>query len=133
MVDSELDTGSNTDVFGELFHWLLLEGIGVLFTLAAFAFIVLASIKLLRGDDIPGARAIFWAMVVTFAGALMSAIYTHVLDVEENIYIEASFSIVLGAAFLGGALGFWRLAKYVASMGANPPLNRTRADSARTG
>ncbi len=101
-----------SSAFNELVRYVLLEGIGALFTIIGLIIIVLATIKLYRGKSVPGVKLIFYSMIFHFLGALMS-VYPYVLDIDENEFIEAAINIVLGVAFVAGSVGFWRLAKYV--------------------
>ena len=129
------DSGAGTVSGGELhelFHWLIIEGVGVLFLLASFVFIIAAGIKLIRGKRIPGAKSIFISIVLTLPGAAVSVLYETYAE-ETNLYITAIIDTVLGVIFLVGAHGFWHLAKFAHHIRANQPLNATRADDARAG
>ena len=112
-------------VFSELFRYLLLEGIGAIFTIVAFIFIIFSSIKLLRGNNIPGAKLIFYSIIFTFIGTVISVFYALVLNIEENIIIEAIINIFLGVMFLMGSYGFWCLVKFTIKQSANKTLRST--------
>jgi len=101
-----------------------------LFAVIAIIYILMASIKLVRARNIPGAKPIFGAIVFTLLGAVVSAGYTSVVE-DTNVWIEAAIDLALGIAFFIGALGFWRLSKFAVSTGANPPLDQTRANEER--
>ena len=58
--------------------------------IVAFIFIIFSSIKLLRGNNIPGAKLIFYSIIFTFIGTVISVFYALVLNIEENIIIEAA-------------------------------------------
>lgn len=107
--------------FNELVRYVLLEGVAALFTVIGLVIVVSASIKLFRGKNIPGAKLIFYSMIFHFLGALIS-VYPYLLDIEENEFIEAAINIALGVAFVAGAYGLWRLAKYVVKDSAGKPL-----------
>ncbi len=107
--------------FNELVRYVLLEGIGALFTIIGLIIIVSASIKLYRSKNVPGAKLIFYAMIFHFLGAAMF-VYPYVLDIDENEFIEAAINIALGVAFVAGSFGFWRLAKYVVNNSAAKAL-----------
>lgn len=90
---------------------LLLEGIGAMLGLTAFIYILVASIRLVRTDAVPGARLMLGAIVFTLAGALLSGVYPYAI--EENALVDAAISLVSGAALFAGSFGFWRLARHV--------------------
>lgn len=115
----ELEAYGDLDIFGDLFEYLILEGIGVLFTLAAFIIIIISSIKLIRGNSVPGARLIIVSIIFTLIFALISASYAIVLDIKESTTIEAIMNIVLGILFFVGAIGFLHLSKFAVSASAN--------------
>lgn len=108
--------------FEELFHWILLEGLGVLFLLIAFAFILASSIKLMRGNIIPGAKCIFASVILGLPSSIAN-IALEYIGIETDLYVEAILNIVHAALFLVGAYGFWRLTKYATHRSANPSLN----------
>ncbi len=107
--------------FNELVGYVLLEGLGALFTIIGLIIVVSASIKLYRRKDIPGAKLIFFSLIFHFIGAFMS-VYPYLLDIDENEFIEAAINIALGVAFVAGSVGFWRLAKYAINNSAAKAL-----------
>lgn len=102
----------HAETFSGIFHYVLLQGVGAVLTLVAAVLIVAASIKLIRGKDIPGARLIFLSLILTFVGALASVFYAPALGIEEDYLVDGTIDIFLGAVFFSGAYGFWRLAGY---------------------
>lgn len=111
----------HAETFGGILNYVLLQGVGAVFTLVAAVLIVAASIKLIRGKGIPGARLIFGSMVLTFVGSLGSVFYAPALGIEEDYLVDGAIDIFLGAVFFFGAYGFWRLAGHsVGRRGASP-------------
>ena len=109
-----------------LWQIALLEGIGALFTIIAFILILIASIKLFRRNNIPGAKLIFYSIICTIIVAVISVSYTSIFDIEENYVVEALLNIFLAILFFIGSYGFWSLVKYSVSKSAN---NTPRSDA----
>lgn len=112
----------NSSPFEELFHWILLEGVGVLFLLIAFAFILASSVKLIRGNRIPGAKCIFASVFLGLPSSIANIALDYI-GIETDLYVEAILNIIHAALFLVGAYGFWRLTKYATHRNANPSLS----------
>ena len=119
---AELEEYGNINIFEGLYEYLILEGIGVLFTLAAFIIILVASIKLIKGNNVPGAKLIISSIITTLIFALISASYAILLDIEESTTFEAILNIILGIVFFVGALGFLQLSKFAVNINANKAI-----------
>ena len=62
------------------------------------------------------------AIIFTIIGTVVSVFYALVLNIEENIIIEAIINIFLGAMFFMGSYGFWYLVKFAIKQSANKAL-----------
>ena len=122
-METEISQNGNVSIFGEFIEYFIYEGVGLLFTLAAFVLIVVASIKLFRGNNVPGAKLILTSLVLTIIFAFISASYSMVLEVDENLIVEAILNIILGVLFFVGAFGFFKLSKFAVESCANKALN----------
>lgn len=100
-------------VFNDVLGLLILESIGILITLLALGLILGTSFRLLRSNNIPGAKYIFYSIIGSFFGALLSGSQYLIYGDEENYIFDAIVGVYLAVAFLGGAYGFWRLGKHV--------------------
>lgn len=110
---AELTTYAETDVYGDVLDTFLLDGIDLLITLLAFILIVIASIKLVRGHKIPGARLIVSSIMLTVIITTISISYSLIFNIEENMTFEASLSIFSSLLFFTAAWGFLKLANFV--------------------
>lgn len=124
---AELEAYGNIDIFDGLYEYLILEGIGVAFSLAAFILIIYAAIKLNRGNNVPGARLIAASTILTTLFSLLYVSYTAIFEIEENAIAEAIINIVFGVLFFIGSIGFVRLCKYVVNPSANTAFKMDRA------
>ena len=116
---AELEVYGNMDIFDGLFEYLLLEGVGVLFTVAALIIIIVSSIKLVKGNNVPGAKLIIASVILTIVFTLISVSYAVVLDIDENTTIDAIINIVLGILFFIGSIGFLHLSRFAVNVSAN--------------
>jgi len=119
----DIGIGSDGDVFGAILYVMLLEGIGVIITVIAFVLILITSIKLFRGNNIPGSKLIFYSIIGTLVGTVLSATQDLIFHDEGNYIFSALVNICLAVLFLVGAYGFLSLAKYTVNNNANnaPP------------
>ena len=101
----------------------IFEGIGLLIMIFAFVLLLIASIRLLRANNIPGSRLIFLAIIGTFIGAFLPIIEIFFIVDEDSYIFEGLVNIFLALMFLVGAYGFWCLAKYSISNSANKALS----------
>ncbi len=91
-----------------------------------FIVVLAACIRLVRARGIPGSGLMLGAILFTLAGGLVSGFYADVLDMEENVFIDAAIEFALGIAFLVGAYGFWRLAGHAVTR-PGAPRDQTNA------
>ena len=119
----EIGIGNDGEVFGGILYVMLLEGIGVIITIIAFVVILITSIKLFRGNNIPGSKLIFYSIIGTLVGAVLSATQDLIFYDEGNYIFAAMVNIFLAVLFLVGAYGFLSLAKYTVNKSAHnaPP------------
>ena len=122
-MEAEISQNENVSIFGEFIEYFIYEGIGLLFTFAALVLIVVASIKLFRGNNVPGAKLILTSLILTIFFTLISASYSIVLDIDENLIVEAILNLILGVLLFAGALGFFKLSKFTVDSCANKALN----------
>jgi len=106
------------DLFFVVFNYTSLEIIGGIFTVLAFIFIIMSSIKLFRSHHIPGAKLIFYSIICTIIGTVISLGYMLVAEGEDSYVFEAVISLVIGIAFFIGSYGFWNLSKFIANENA---------------
>ena len=108
---------------------LILESIASVITLVALILIVIASMKIYRAGNIPGAKQILGSLIGSIVITLISSLFVMSSDEENNI-ITGTFQILLALSFLLGALGFLKLAKYLYVKNATPALKRDVPQSA---
>ena len=111
----DLGVGYEGERVGGLLSIVLLEGVGILITVSAFMLILVASIKLIRGTNLPGTRLIFYSIIGSILGALLSASQIVLFGDDGNYILESVISIILSVIFFVGAYGFLSLARYLAN------------------
>ena len=109
-----------------VFNYTLLEIIGSIFTILAFILIFMSSIKLFRSHHIPGTKLIFYSIIFTLVGTVISLGYMLLAEGEENYILEAAISLLVGIAFFIGSYGFWNLSKFIVN--ANKSFNTSSPD-----
>ena len=116
---AELQAMNEINIFEGIFDYLFLEGIGMLFTIAAIILIIVSSIKLLRSVKIPGSKLIFSSIILTILGAIISVLIEY-YAVSENIYLyDATINMFLGGVFFMGSYGFLRVCNFITNNYAN--------------
>jgi len=115
----ELQSVSEIGIFEGIMDFLFLEGIGLLFTLAALVLIIVSSIKLISKSKAPGSKLIFSSVILTIIGTILSILMDYYF-IEESSYIyTALINIYLAVVFFIGSLGFLRVCNHVIKVSAN--------------
>ncbi len=115
--EPELEIGN--EIFNDLIQYVLLEGVGAILTVCGIIIIMIASIKLIRSNAIPGAKLVFWSILLTILFSLISVAYIYVVEISDTLVLEASLSILLGLLFVGGAYGFLKMANFIVRLNDN--------------
>lgn len=100
------------DAMGMTVEFLILESIAAVITIAAVTLAAIASIKIYKAGNIPGAKLMLGSLLGSIVVALLSSLHAMYSD-EENIGITGAFEIFLSLLFFLGAFGFLKLATYM--------------------
>lgn len=116
----DIETGNNVadEFYSSLVGMVALESVGLVLSVVAFIIILVAGIKLFRHKPIPGVGLIFYSLIGTLIGVIFYGLYPFLVEEGGSYLLYTLFDIVLAILFLMGAIGFWRLVKYVISKNA---------------
>lgn len=119
MNDVNVEVNGGEEVFESALSSILIDSIGDVMGVIALFVIIVAGVRLFRATNAPGAKYIYYSIVLTVIGFIIPLLAYSIYGEDGYWVFDVALNIYAGLVSIIGAYGFWLLTSYVIEINAN--------------